>query len=303
MKLKHRIAVSYLRTNLKLLSIISKKRAAKKALRLFCTPFNKSRRTDSPLFDQAEKLTFRLDNKLVTGYRWNHPQERKFLIVHGFQSSARKFEKYVSPMIAKGYEVLAFDAPAHGDSEGRQINVLEYKNLIKELVNRYGPIESFIAHSFGGLALSLALEEISHTNDTRVALIAPATETSSAVDLLFSYLKLPNNLRKEFDDLIFATGGVKSEWLSITRAISNIRASILWIHDEDDDITPLKDVQPLITAAHQNIKFMITKGWGHRRIYHEKEVINAIVEFLTSDQGPTIQLTGEKSEYGLAVNV
>jgi len=281
MKLKEKIAVGYIRVNLRLLAVLSKKKAAAKALRLFCTPFNQAKRNTTPLFNRAEKLQFSCDNKKVTGYRWNHPQQKKFLIVHGFQSGARKFENYITPMINKGYEVLAFDAYAHGDSEGTQINVLQYKKLIEEVNRRYGPMDAFMAHSFGGLAVSLALEDIPHTRQTKLVLIAPATETNSAVDLLFEYLRLGHDLRKEFEDLIVAIGGKTVEWLSITRAIKNIQASILWIHDEDDDITPLKDVKPLMSAGFPNIEFMITKGWGHRRIYHEQKVLNAITAFLT----------------------
>jgi pimeloyl-ACP methyl ester carboxylesterase len=216
----------------------------------------------------------------VIGYRWNHPQPKKFLIIHGFQSGAKKFERYITPMINKGYEVLAFDAYAHGESEGSQINVLEYKNLIEEVCKKYGPIDAFMAHSFGGLAVSLALENISHSQQTKVVLIAPATETSSAVDLLFSTLRLDEAIREEFENLIISIGGKPVEWLSISRAIKNIKARILWIHDEDDDITPLKDVQPLIKLGYPNIEFMITRGWGHRRIYHEESVIDAISSFL-----------------------
>lgn len=280
MKLKDKIAVGYMRANLRLLAAISKKRAAQKALRLFCTPFNQSKRKTTPLFRQAEKLQFRIENKKVVGYRWNHPQPKKFLIIHGFQSSAKKFENYINPMINKGYEVLAFDAFAHGESEGTQINVLEYKNLIEEIYKKYGPIDAFMAHSFGGLAVTLALENIPHTRQTRLVLIAPATETNSAVDLLFQYLRLNKNIRKEFENLIVEIGGKTVQWLSISRAIKNIAASVLWIHDENDDITPLKDVKPLIEAGLPNVEFMITKGWGHRRIYHEQKVLNAITAFL-----------------------
>ncbi len=279
-KLKDQIAIGYTRTSLRILSVISKELAAKKALRLFCTPFSKSTKKISPLFKDAEKLHLYIDNKKVTGYRWNHPQSKKFLVIHGFQSSAKKFERYITPMIKKGYEVLAFDAQAHGDSEGKQINVLEYKMLITEIFKEYGPIDAFMAHSFGGLAVSLALEEISHNNQTRLVLIAPATETSTAVDLLFNRLKLKDNLREDFENLIVSIGGKTVQWLSISRAIKNIKARILWIHDEDDDITPLKDVQPLIRSGYPNIKFMITKGWGHRRIYHQEEVIEAVKTFL-----------------------
>src|ERR1044072_8500767 len=101
MKLKDKLAVGYIRVNLRLLAAISKRRAAKKALRLFCTPMDQRNTISTPLFQQAEKLQLQINNKKVIGYRWNHPQAKKFLIIHGFQSAAKKFERYIKPMINK----------------------------------------------------------------------------------------------------------------------------------------------------------------------------------------------------------
>ncbi len=97
------------------------------------------------------------------GWRWNHPAERKLLILHGYESSVTNFDRYIRPLIKKGYEVLAFDAPAHGRSGGKKITAPLYKRMIQEIHKKYGPVQSYMAHSFGGLAVSLALEEISHT--------------------------------------------------------------------------------------------------------------------------------------------
>lgn len=280
MKIKDKIAISYIRWNLRILALFSKKRAAQKALRLFCTPFPQTKRRITSLFHEAEKLHLVIDNKKIAGYRWNHPRSKKILIIHGFQSSAKKFEQHIALMINKGYEVLAFDAQAHGESDGKQVNVLEYAHLIELICKKYGPIDAFLAHSFGGLAVSLALEKSIHNSQTKLVLIAPATETSSAVDLLFSYLSLNASIRDTFEELIIAIGGKSVHWLSVSRAIENIRARILWIHDEDDDVTPIKDVHPLMLAGYPNIEFLITKGLGHRRIYHEEKVIKAIDAFL-----------------------
>jgi hypothetical protein len=49
---------------------------------------------------------------------------------------------------------------------------------------------AFLAHSFGGMALSLAMEKNHHSEHTNIVLIAPATETSTAVDGAFKLLQL-----------------------------------------------------------------------------------------------------------------
>ncbi|MFM2139258.1 MAG: hypothetical protein RJA57_1565 [Bacteroidota bacterium] len=280
MKWSQRIALLYLRTRLRLLSVFSLNWAARSAFRLFCTPQRRHRKPLPRLFEEAEPLTFLLDGIRVRGWRWNQPGTRKVLILHGFESSAVNFERYVRPLMRNGLEVLAFDAPAHGRSEGRIVNAPLYKKMIREVVERYGPIHSFMAHSFGGLSLALALEELPHRETDRVVLIAPAAETTTAIDGFFRFLGLSPALRTAFDQLIRDRSGVGPEWFSIRRILPHIRARILWVHDEEDDVTPVRDALRVKEADHPHVTFLFTKGLGHRRIYRDNNVTRRIVDFL-----------------------
>src|SRR5688572_12377648 len=241
MKFSQHLAISYIRTKFKLLSYISKKKAAAKAFDLFCTPQSRHKKPLPAIFHEGEKLQFTIHGNMVRGWRWNHPGNRKVLILHGFESSVTNFDRYIKPLTRKGYEVLAFDAPAHGRSGGKKITAPVYKDTIKKIHELYGPVESCLAHSLAGLAVALALEEIPHTPDFRLALIAPATETSTAIDSFFQFLRLDPLVREEFENLIVKAGNVSSSWYSIKRAMKKIKAQIRWYHDEDDDTTPLRD--------------------------------------------------------------
>lgn len=280
MKLSQRLAIAYIQTKFKLMSLFSRRKTAEKAFAVFGTPYPKAVRK-GPVKD-AETIHFYLGDKRVNGYRWNYPQQNKIMILHGFGSAAHKFEDYALQLAAKGFEVLAFDAPAHGESDGTTTNAIEYSAMISKVMDQFGPVEGFLAHSFGGISLSLALEETAHGSNTRVVFIAPATETTSAVDGAFNMLKLKNEaVRNEFEKIIFEVSGKKTEWFSIRRAIHNIKASILWVHDEEDDVTPWADALRVKEDNHPNVKFVVTKGLGHRKIYHDPDVKNTIVNFLS----------------------
>lgn len=279
MKLTQRLAIGYIQTKFKLLSALSKKKAAEKAFVIFGTPFMKSVRK-APV-KNAEVIHFHLNDKKMNGYRWNHPKSRKVLILHGFGSAAHKFEDYATLLVAEGFEVLAFDAPAHGHSEGGTTNAIEYSDMIKEVLEKFGPVENFIAHSFGGISLSLALEQVPHTENTRIVFIAPATETTSAVDGAFKMLKLKNErVRHEFEKIIIKVSGKETAWFSMRRAMYNIKAKVLWVHDEEDDITPWADALKVKEDNHPNIQFILTKGLGHRKIYHDETVKKQVIAFL-----------------------
>ena len=280
MGLVKRLAIKYVRTKFRVLSSVSKKKAAEKAFQLFCTPQSRNEKALPPVFEKAEKLHFSFEGNTIKGYRWNHLSEKKILILHGFESSVINFDRYIKPLIKKGYEVLAFDAPAHGRSSGKSINLLMYKNLVHQIYKSYGPIQSFMAHSFGGLAVSLFLEETKHDETYKLVLIAPVTETKTAADNFFKFLKLDEEVRSEFDDLIAQISGHKPEWFSVARAASHIKAQVLFLQDTQDDMTPISDVKPIMDKNYPNFHFIISEGLGHRRIYKDSNSINAIIDFL-----------------------
>lgn len=293
MKLGQKIAISYIRAKLNILALVSKEKAAAKAFDLFCTPFRKAKKKKPPVFDKGEKLHFTMDGPsaslstgfTINGHRWNPHQQKKVLIVHGFESTSYNFDRYVVPLIKKGYQVLAFDAPAHGISGGKRITLPLYVEMLEKINEKYGPIQGFLAHSFGGLALAHFLEKVPGNENMRAVLIAPATETTTAIDSFFHFLHLNSDIRKEFDALIFKKGGVHAEHLSIRRAANNIRANMLWLHDEEDQMTPLSDALKVKEDNHPNIQFVITKGLGHRRIYRENKIVKQVLEFLSGVEG------------------
>jgi hypothetical protein len=278
-KYTQRLAIKYIQTKFKVLTIISKRKAAEKAFELFCTPFGKSIPKTMP--KNATSVSIKLEQKTIKGYVWNSTGSKTLLILHGFGSAAYKFERYVSPAVKKGYRVLAFDAPAHGLSDGKTTHAVEYSQAIQQIINDFGKVDTFIAHSFGGIAVCLALENILHNNETKLVLIAPATETTTAINKAFEMLKIDNKeVRKEIDNVILELGGQPTEWYSINRIAKKLHAQILWLHDEDDDITPISDALKVKAHNLTHINFVITKGLGHSNIYKDATIKKNIIDFI-----------------------
>jgi pimeloyl-ACP methyl ester carboxylesterase len=284
MRLGQKIVVNYIRAKFNLLAALSKKKAAAKAFALFCTPQYRNKKTLPPIFEKAEIINFDFQGYTIQGYRWNAGREQKTLILHGFESSVINFDRYVKPLIKYGFEVLAFDAPAHGRSTGKQINAVLYKDFVLHLRKNYGPVSSFITHSFGGLALSLALEEMPAKETDRVVFIAPATETSTAINSFFSFLQLNDELKVYFNQFIKEISGHEASWFSIRRIAPKLKCHVLWLQDKDDEMTPLRDVQPIIDEQYPNFEFYITEGLGHRRIYRDNKASRKIIEFITGQK-------------------
>lgn len=280
MELHQQMFLEYIRTKFKILSSLSKRKAAEQAFALFCTPQHRTLKTLSPIFEKATPLTFTFLQYRIQGYQWNKEGQRKVVLLHGFESAIVNFDHYIKPLTAKGYCVLGFDAPAHGRSTGKRVNVLIYKQFIETIISKYGPIECFIAHSFGGLALALTLEQLQHNDTWKAVFIAPATETVTAINHFFNYLQLDKKIRNDFDKIIEEQSGHLPSWFSIQRAAPHIKARVLWLHDRNDYMTPLQDAVKIKEAAYPNFEFVVTEGLGHSRIYRDKNVMQRITDFL-----------------------
>jgi esterase/lipase len=312
-KLKQKLAIRYVRAQLNILSLVSTQKAAIKAFRLFCTPQQRASGKYPAIFEKGEKLSFRLEGHTVRGHRWIPDPEvrkgsgmgggggksaatqsgdgksaatpgdgagKKILIAHGFESSSRTFDAYIVALLKKGYEVVAFDAPAHGRSGGRRILLTSYVTMLRSIMDNYGPFDSWLGHSLGGLALVLALEDMQIETGSRLVLIAPPVETMAAVEVFAGLLHLPMAVVHEMDNYVEEISGHLLSWYSLRRAIGQVRAGILYVQDEEDRITPLKDALLVERDGHPNIRFLFTRGLGHRKIYKDPEMLKQIIAFL-----------------------
>lgn len=282
LKLAQRIALGYYKTKFNLLALVSHRRAAQSVFRLFCTPYSgKPRRKVPAVFSRAEKLQFQLHSLRLHGWRWPAPEPngKKVLVVHGFDSCSYKFDRYIVPLNRLGFEVVAFDAPGHGMSGGKTINALEYSQAILKAEELYGPFYGFMAHSLGGLATSLAFEQLPGQENRKLVLIAPSTETSTAVEHFFRIFPVHENVKQAFHQVIEEVGQKPVSHYSVSRVVPELVAPVLWIHDEEDLVCPYHDTLPVQELRLPHLEFFITKGLGHSGIYRQNHVFKKILAF------------------------
>lgn len=261
--------------------MVSPRKAAELAFKIFCTPFDhKMTAQQPPIFKKAEKISFEQDGINIRGYRWMSVRSngKKILIVHGFRSYAYKFEHYVADLLVKGFEVIVFDAPAHGSSDGKLINAYIYKRAIDSIEKRYGPFYGLMGHSLGGLAASLSFEAMSDLSRRKLVLIAPA-ETETAIKNFFELVPVNVKIRGALTELINEITDNPISYYSVARVVKNISAPVLWVHDRDDTICPFTDVKPLLSLGLPHVHFHITGKLGHNKVYRDEDVRNTITRF------------------------
>jgi len=280
-----RIYLQYLRTKFKTISKVAPATAGRMAFDLFCTPYPKYKKRKAPaIFHHATKRTVVLsDNTKIQGFEWlpNKPNDETVLIAHGYASFAYKFEHYIAPLLKMGYRVLAFDAPAHGQSEGKHIHVVVYQEAIQKIMEQAGPVHHFIGHSLGALTLSMIAEQVDQTEARKFVLIAPATKTTTTFANFFKMMHLNEATINAFMQYVTSRTSHTVDYFAADRALANYQGPVLWVHDERDLVCPYEDIILFKENAPTNIKFLITNGLGHNIVYKTAEVIGQIMAFLT----------------------
>ena len=285
LNLTQRIILRYYKTKFKLLEKLSPQKAAASVLQLFFTPYITHRKLERPaIFHKAEKLSFTFNGNFVRGFKWlsSKPTAKTILVCHGMNSCSYRFEKYVQLLLTNHFNVLAFDALGHGQSAGKYLNAITYSEIIIQIENKFGPVDGIIGHSVAGMATTFAMEKLKDEKK-KIVLIAPATETSSQVDIFFKMFHLSDEFRKFFDEEILRVRGLPIKWYSATRGVKNFNAPVLWIHDTDDIICPYKDTIDLQKENLPHIQFVTTKGLGHNKIYRDAGVQKKIIDFLLTE--------------------
>ncbi|HEV3414779.1 MAG TPA: alpha/beta fold hydrolase [Puia sp.] len=290
MKLKQKLATRYTRAQLNILSLVSLRKSAEKAFRLFITPGKRRKGKLPPIFETGEPLSIRLDGHSIRGHRWQPYSDalrpsaetapKKVLIAHGFGSASRVFEHYIAALLKKGYEVVAFDAPGHGQSGGKRLFISDYVRMLSAIETSFGPFHSWMAHSLGGLALALSLEDMETDGECRLVLVAPAPGVAPALEEWAAELELPVPVVREIGEYAKEISGHPLDWYSLRRVVGTLGAEILYVQDEGDSVISLDEAALIRKDGHPNIRFHFTTGLGHKKVYKDQEVLDQIVGFL-----------------------
>lgn len=274
------LSIKVVRTYIKVLYKISKKRAAKLVTKLFLTPQRVTLRSDQLEYYDSGKQEFIqfLDKDVFVFTKGEGP---RIMLAHGWGSNSYIFRYLIDQLAEAGYSVVAFDYPAHGQSSGKQTTLVETSELVKHLSELYGPFNSIIAYSFGGPTSIRALE-LGLKIKNLVLLSAP-TNINSIFNPFFDLLDINPVLQDLFIDELVLLSGIDRAKLSPINMNFDKKIRTLIVHDKNDEVIPQLDAE-LIHKAMRNSKLIITSNLGHRGVPRTESVINEITKFISSSK-------------------
>lgn len=250
------------------------------AYRLFFTtsPRMTVRTADAPTHGDARRGRLRVRGVEVVTYEWG-TGPRTVLLLHGWRGRASQFAPLVRELVAEGFRVVAFDAPAHGASGGRRTDIRDWVDAAEQLQERHGPFAAIIGHSFGALAAATAARS---TVPTRaVAAIAGAASPDAFLAEFARELHLDartaTRLAVRFRRRLDVDEATVSARYDAARHPLPDSTALLVVHDRDDRRMPDDDSLRLHRAHGERSRLLRTDGLGHTRVLSADAVLDAVV--------------------------
>lgn len=240
---------------------------------------------DAATMFRARRSTVRIPGLTGRGtevvvYEWGAGEE-VVVLGHGWNGRASQFATLVRELVADGFRVVAFDAPAHGASPGRGTYLVDWVDVFAALQERHGPLRAAVGHSFGGLAALVAVSEGLEV-DRVVTIAAPAD-----ADMLLAQFQsmlgygdpVAATMRRLFAARYFPGVADPFERLSPLRHPLPSQVGVLVVHDEGDRAVPFAEAGRIVTA-HPHARQVVTRGQGHNRVLVADPVLDAVLDFL-----------------------
>jgi pimeloyl-ACP methyl ester carboxylesterase len=262
---------------LNMLCAISKKNGGKRGFYIFCNPFKTELKPHQQSFLQTgihDVIPF--EEYTLQTYKWGNGS-KYVLMIHGWASHSFRWKAYIEYLITQDYTVYAFDAPGHGLSGGKYLQLLKYSQAIETVLNNFSLVDRIIGHSFGCFATMYSMHNNRNIDIKKLALMATPGEAED----FFSFYKETLQLNKASMKAIISEFerrlGHPPSYFSIPTFAKDNNAACLIVHDEDDTETPYKNALAL-HKAFTGSKLITTKKLGHG--LKSDDLMNTVVKFI-----------------------
>jgi pimeloyl-ACP methyl ester carboxylesterase len=248
--------------------------ARRHAERLFTTP---PRYRGKRIAPDAPRHTLRAGAHDIAVWQAGPAAAPAVLLAHGWGGRSAQMASFVAPLRARGFRVVWFDQPGHGESGADRVGLPDFVRAIEAIARTHGPFAGAIGHSLGGAALGLALRD--GLSLGRVAFVSAPSSMRQHTRHFARLLNLAPRVRDAMRQHIEQRYGVRFADLDRTADLARVATRALFVHDRDDAEVPFRHAERLSSRL-PHARLLTTYGMGHNRILREPAVVAAVVDFI-----------------------
>lgn len=263
------------------LGVVAPPLAARFARTLYFRPQRlTARQAERDVLARGTRFVVEDDGVQVVGRSWGRGPV--IVLVHGWSGHLGQLTPFVDPLVERGFQVVGFDWPGHGDSHGDVSSLLHATRVLKALQQLFGPFHAVLAHSFGAAATVYACSTGLQVG--RLAFHAPVARLSRYIDEYSSAMGLSTRQRTDF--IASCETWLKQPFASFEplQAATQVKVPTLVIHSADDREVSLDDGNQLAVALGGDLRRK--EGLGHRKLLRDLACVDETVAFLSSGTAP-----------------
>jgi pimeloyl-ACP methyl ester carboxylesterase len=265
-------------TQINLLSVIAPQAASKKAFRLFSAPRKgRLRPQDEQFLQKAEdQLAIQTPNGLIQTYSWNTKGKSTILLMHGWESNAARWQFLIPHLLEQDYHIVAMDAPAHGQSEGKFFHMPKYAESIYHVMQHY-QANHLVGHSVGGMAVVYYLSHYDHPEISKMIIMGAPSEFEKMLLKFKDFLGLSAQSTRAIYQHLEKKFGNPPSYFTINEFCADLHIPALIIHDESDLVIPFHESSDYLNNL-QYAQLLKTQKFGHS--LQNKVVYEGMLTFL-----------------------
>ena len=254
--------------------------APRQAERLFTMPPRYAGRRAQPV--DARRETVVAGSRSLAVWQTGPLGAPSVLLVHGWGGRGVQLGSFVAPLLARGYRVVWFDQPGHGESEGGAVALPDFVRALDALVTTHGPFDAAIGHSLGAAALGVALRRGLRLG--RVVFVSAPSSINEHARNFARLLGITPLIREAMRRRLEHRYGVRFEDIDRIDELEQLLLPALFVHDAGDTEVAFAHALRL-SARVPGARLIKTYGLGHYRLLREPSVVGAVVDFVSGNSG------------------
>lgn len=260
-----------------LLSFVSPKKALQLSYTLFTNPrIGQLSKDNLPnILQNTIKETFHHNEDHFQTYTWKG-NDTTILLVHGWESNSARWEKTLPYLQKSGSTIIAIDAPAHGQSSGKEFNVPRYAEFINKAVKKYNPT-IIIGHSIGGAACVYHQYLYPESSIQKMVILGAPSDLKTLLDNYINMLSLNSKMFSLLENRYLENFNFKLDHFSGSTFAKEIKIEGIIAHDTTDTIVNYKEGEKIANGWKKG-KLITTQDLGHSM--HDDKLYQEIYRFL-----------------------
>ncbi len=242
------------------------------------------------LLDEASPFTLEVNDPHFShsvlkfnGFIWGNGS-RKVLITHGWSSKGADFiDLIIALRTIDDLQIIAFDAPGNGSSDGELSNLLLFVEAVKAVIHTYGAPDVMIGHSLGVMANTLAIKETG-IKPSLLINITPMVNLKENFIATMNNADVPQAAQDKFFERFNKIFDVPTSYFNLANIYDANIAQKHWLaYDREDRMAPFPYTQELLNR-HAVITSKEYPDATHERIIKDPRLMADVLELVKYKQ-------------------